>query len=167
MPDENWIDCMFIFCRDIDLEKITTSGFYPMTYLFLNISALFNCSVKKTRYEPPHDKTNKMACASSEDSDQPGNPPSLIGVFAVRMNKAWVLSYPLIAQRRLWSDWADAQADLSLRWAHSHFVGFVRSRLICQTVIVAKRLLNKSIMIKIFSILFYHLRKGQVIVYHF
>ena len=44
-------------------------------------------------------------------------------VFAVRMKKAWVLSYPLSAQRRLWSDWADAQADLSLRWAHTHFVG--------------------------------------------
>ena len=28
-----------------------------------------------------------------------------------------------------WSDWADAQADLSLRWAHSHFVGFVVRRL--------------------------------------
>ena len=28
-----------------------------------------------------------------------------------------------------WSDWADAQADPSLRWAHSHFVGFVMSRL--------------------------------------
>ena len=28
-----------------------------------------------------------------------------------------------------WSDWADAQADLSLRWAHNHFVGFVMSRL--------------------------------------
>ena len=26
--------------------------------------------------EPPHDKTNKMACAPIEDSDQPGNPPS-------------------------------------------------------------------------------------------
>ena len=25
----------------------------------------------------------------------------------------------------------DAQADLSLRWAHSHFVGFVMSRLFC------------------------------------
>ena len=24
-------------------------------------------------------------------------------------------------------DWADAQADLSLRWVHSHFVGFVMS----------------------------------------
>ena len=41
------------------------------------------------------------------------------------MKKAWVLSYSLSAQRRLWSDWADAQADLSLRWAHTHFVGFV------------------------------------------
>ena len=45
------------------------------------------------------------------------------------MKKPWVLSYPLSAQRRLWSDWADAQADLSLRWAHSQFVGFVMSRL--------------------------------------
>ena len=42
-------------------------------------------------------------------------PPSLIRVFAVRMKKAWALSYPLSARRRLW---ADAQADLSLRWAH-------------------------------------------------
>ena len=75
--------------------------------------------------EPHHSKTNKMACVPSEDTDQPGHPPSRIRVFAVRMKKAWVLSYPLSAQRRLWSDWADAQADLSLCWAHSHFVGFV------------------------------------------
>ena len=34
--------------------------------------------------EPPYDKTNKMACAPSEHSDQPGYPYSLIGVFAVR-----------------------------------------------------------------------------------
>ena len=50
--------------------------------------------------EPPHDKTNKMACAPSEDTDQPGHLPSLIRVFAVRMKKAWVLSYPLSAQLR-------------------------------------------------------------------
>ena len=29
-----------------------------------------------------HDKTNKMTCAPSEDSDQTGHPPSLIRVFA-------------------------------------------------------------------------------------
>ena len=43
-------------------------------------------------------------------------------VFAVRMKKAWTLSYPLSAQRRLWSDSADAQADLSLRCAHISLV---------------------------------------------
>ena len=79
---------------------------------------------RKGRKKPPHDKTNRMACAPSKDSDQPGHLPSLIRVFTVRMKKAWVLSYPLSAQRRLWSDWADAQADLSLRWAHMPFCWF-------------------------------------------
>ena len=65
----------------------------------------------------------------SRDMTKPTKWLSLIRVFAVRMKKALVLSYSLSAQRRLWSDWADAQADLSLRWAHSHFVGFVMSRL--------------------------------------
>ena len=70
--------------------------------------------------EPPRDKTNKVAYAPSEGSDQPGRPPRLIRVFAVCVKKAWVLSYPLSAQRRLWSDWADVQADPSLRWAPSY-----------------------------------------------
>ena len=80
--------------------------------------------------EPPHDKNQWNDCAHSEDSDQPGHLPSLIRVFAVRMKKHWILSYPLSAQQRLWWDWVDAQADQSLRWAHSHFVGFVTRRLI-------------------------------------
>ena len=42
-----------------------------------------------------HDKTNKMACASSKDSDQPGPPPSLIRVFPVSMKKAWGSWLPL------------------------------------------------------------------------
>ena len=46
-----------------------------------------------TTFEPPHDKTNEMACAPSEDSDQPGHPPSLIRVFTIRVKIAWVLSY--------------------------------------------------------------------------
>ena len=60
-------------------------------------------------------------CVPSEDSDQPGHSPSLIRVFAVRMKKACFLSYPLSAQRRLWSDWTDAQADVSLRCAYMPF----------------------------------------------
>ena len=60
-------------------------------------------------------QNQQNGCAPSEDSDQPGRRPSLIRVFTVHMKKAWVLSYLLRAQRRLWSDWADAQADLCLR----------------------------------------------------
>ena len=74
-------------------------------------------------------QNQQSGCASSEDSDQSGHPPSLIRVFVVRMKKAWVVSYPLSAQRRLWSDLAVAQSDLSLRWAHTHCVGFVTRRL--------------------------------------
>ena len=75
-------------------------------------------------------QNQQNGCASSEDSDQPGHPFSLIRVFAVRMKKPWVLSYPLSTQWRLWSDWVDAKADLSLRWVHTHFVGFVMSWLV-------------------------------------
>ena len=38
----------------------------------------------------------------------------------------WVAKDPrfLHANSEDWSNWANAQADLSLHWAHSHFVGF-------------------------------------------
>ena len=78
---------------------------------------------KKTKWAASW-QNQQNGCAPSEDSDQPGNLPSLIRIVAVHMKKAWVLSYPLSAQRRLWSDWADAQADLSLRWAHIPFCWF-------------------------------------------
>ena len=80
--------------------------------------------------EPPHDKTNKMACAPSLDSsDQPGHPPSLIRVFAVRMKKAWVIA----------THWAQSEDSGQtgrmprLIWVFvgrtCHFVGFVTRRL--------------------------------------
>ena len=74
-------------------------------------------------------QNKRNECAPSEDSDHSGHPPSLIRVFAMRSMGSWgpkVFSY---GQRRLWSDLADAQADLSLRWSHSHIVGFIMSRL--------------------------------------
>ena len=45
----------------------------------------------KSTYEPPHDKTNKMTCAPSENSDQPGHPLSLIRIITVCMKKAKTL----------------------------------------------------------------------------
>ena len=77
-------------------------------------------------------QNQQNGCAPSEDSDQPGYPPSLISVFAVRMKKHWALGYPLSAQQRRWSDWADAQADLSLCWAHTHFVFYFLELSVCK-----------------------------------
>ena len=62
-------------------------------------------------------RNQQSECAPSEDSDQPGHPPSLIRVFAVRMKKPWVLSLPLSAQRRLWSGWSESSLGAhSLCW---------------------------------------------------
>ena len=65
------------------------------------VSYIKNQKIETPKIELPHDKTNKMTCAPSKDSDQTGHPPSLIRVFAVHMKNHWVLSYPLSAQRRL------------------------------------------------------------------
>ena len=46
-------------------------------------------------------QNQQSECVPSEDSDQPGHPPSLIRNFAVRMKKPSVLDYSLSAQRRL------------------------------------------------------------------
>ena len=79
-------------------------------------------------FEPQHVKTNKMTCAHPppEDSDQPGHPPSLIRIFAVR---SWVAKDPKFLQAD--SEDSDqtgrmpsAQADLSFRWAHMSFCWF-------------------------------------------
>ena len=47
----------------------------------------------------------------------------------------WVAKDPsfLHADSEDWSDWADAQADLSLRWAHIYIVGFDMRQLKCYT----------------------------------
>ena len=44
---------------------------------------IINCYGKIT-YFTDIERLNKMTFAPSEDSDQPGHPPSLIRVFAVR-----------------------------------------------------------------------------------
>ena len=73
-------------------------------------------------------------CAPSEDSDQPGHSPSLFRVFAVRSMGSWGPNVSSCGQQRLWSDWADGQADLSLCWAHSHIAGFLVRQLNCEVL---------------------------------
>ena len=67
----------------VSMAKRFHIGFYRnVNYVMKCICAAYVDSRKK-HIEPPHDKTNKMTFVPSEDSDQPGHPPSLIRVFAV------------------------------------------------------------------------------------
>ena len=81
--------------------------------------------------EPPHDKTNIMTCAPSEDSDLPVHPPSLIRVFVCAQ---WVANDPSF----LHVDSEDSDQTgrmLRLIWVFAgltcHLVGFVMRQLKC------------------------------------
>ena len=51
-------------------------------------------------YEPQHESSNNVVCATSQASDQPAHMGSLIRTFANRLNILWVLSYWL---NNIWS----------------------------------------------------------------
>ena len=74
--------------------------------------------------EPAHDKTYNRTCATSEDSDQPAHPRSLIRVFADRMCLLQPPGYPKRDKRKPLSHWMDVQADLSLCWSHRSYYRF-------------------------------------------
>ena len=95
-----------------------------------------------------------MTFAPSKDSDQPGHPPSLIRVFAIRNMKHWVLSYPLSALWRFLSDcgWPGLSESslgaqvilLVLSWAGSNSVTCIipdqnRWREKCGTIFSSRR----------------------------
>ena len=87
------------------MEKKATKRYQLLLRIGFNLNEkcfkrhYFDVTVTLTN-ELQHDKTNKMTCVSSKDSEL-GHPPSLIRVFTVRMKKPLGLGYPLSAQRRL------------------------------------------------------------------
>ena len=75
-------------------------------------------------YEPAHDKTYNKTCATSEDSDQPAHPRSLIRVFVDPMCLLQPPGNSKINKRGLLPYWVDAQVDLSLCWLHMSYCRF-------------------------------------------
>ena len=59
------------------------------------------------KYEPLHDKTSKMTVRPAKTQ-----------------TSLDIRSFSNKVQSEDWSDWADAKADLSLRWAHMPFCWF-------------------------------------------
>ena len=75
--------------------------------------------------EPVHNKIYNNICVTSKDSDQPVHPPSMPTVLVWLSFDSLEATEGTCIQQRFWSDCADGQADLSLRWLHKFIVGFV------------------------------------------
>ena len=123
--------------------------FYPILFDILRdlitckLYGIYQTVLDLNAYEPRHDKTNKINVHPAKTQINLGIRPvwSESSLCAQRVAKDPMLLHadskdtdqtgqmPWLIWVRLWSDWADAQADLSLCWVHSHFVGFVMSRL--------------------------------------
>ena len=77
--------------------------------------------------EPAHYKTYNKTCATSEDSDQPAHPRSLIRVFADCLCRLQPPGYPKRDIREPLPYWVDVQADLSLCWSQRSYCRFCRA----------------------------------------
>ena len=85
---DSLLSCALSILSQPDLEKQTPSWHYwkklleatlthfSMISLTRTVNDHLRCISNLITYEPPHDKTNKIACAASEHSDQPGHPPN-------------------------------------------------------------------------------------------
>ena len=86
----SWLRYLWFYPLPIDrlslnvVEKLQISK--EKRVIFLKLST--GCSAE---FETKPWQNQQNDCVPSKDSDQPGHPPSLIRVFAVRMKKAWVL----------------------------------------------------------------------------
>ena len=107
-----------------------------------------------TQFEPWHEISNNVACATSKGSDQPAHMRRLIRDFASCLNILWVLSYSL---NMIWSflAWNEAaQARLSLRLSKCHIVGNHMSRLKCNCATVGTPAFSDTYKTSVFIFIF-------------
>ena len=122
MPRLIWVFAWWhkSFCLVLSCSGSSSKQRFPLPYLGLNLGPLateaYTLATELSHWlswmYPQHvfmencraiaDKTNKMTCPPSKDSDQPGHPPSLIRVFVVCLKKPWVHSYPLRMPSLIW-----------------------------------------------------------------
>ena len=88
-----------------------------------------------TAWQNQHVRPAKTGICTAKTGIRP-----VCSVFAVRMKEGWILKYPLSAQQRLCSDFADAQADLCLQNSKHSFTSLIKKTFIIliKSVMVGK-----------------------------
>ena len=83
-------------------------------YWFVKICQTNTSCNSITKYEPWHEISNNVVCATSKDSDQPAHTRSLIRALASHLNFLCVLSFWLNIVQSFYANKEAAQACLSL-----------------------------------------------------
>ena len=99
-----------IFNHSINIQPISPEKMWPL-----------KINERKNMTEPWHDKTNKVTVRPAKTQISLGIRP----VWSESSLSAWRKLGSLAAHwahSEDWSDWVDAQADLSLHWPHSHLL---------------------------------------------
>ena len=76
-----------IFTKEIAVTKV------HLSHLNARNERGFNEMQRNSTYEPRHEISNNVVCATCKGSDQPAHSRSLIRAFASRLNILWLLSY--------------------------------------------------------------------------
>ena len=136
------------FCMYLDYCKCAVTFFFILFVLLLFISSFFrnientmlrDCclslvtlfSVTEWKvfplflFEPADDKTYNKTCVTSKDLDHSVHPTTMARVLGHHSLDSMEAVHGTCDQRRLWSDCAEAQADLSLRLSHKSYCSFV------------------------------------------
>ena len=116
---------MFKYLSPLEWVPICIHQFPIHSYLLLyhNSSESPIWAVRDSRQQkitlnnPHHEKTHRLTCAPLGDSNHPAYLHSLISIFPAHED----ILYPWLSKSTLWRFWSDranAQSDLNLRWAH-------------------------------------------------
>ena len=108
--------------NNVDPNQTSNSGsiLFAQDYLFqyLSVIIVVCVSIGRCINTWPATSGKIRTCALSEDSDQPARMRRLIWIFTGRIFDSHGCNLSSCGQQWRWSDCADAQAGLSLRWVH-------------------------------------------------
>ena len=119
LPSHCWIErekIVFLIISSPESKKASVASFFYLIYIQIDTSWYY---IKLQRQRTASSdlfaqRILKSACASTQSVH-----------FVICMKKLCILGYLNCAQWRFWSDCANAQADLNLRWAHMSDVWFL------------------------------------------
>ena len=140
---DDYITVVVVFCSQVyvgtQFVTIDPSLCWMLTSRDLSTSKKYEFKKLKRNYQeeafPEGIYISRLMTKSTKWHVRPAKTQISLGIRPVRSRSSlsrWRNLGSLATQwahSEDWSDWVDAQADPSLRWAHSHFVGFVMQQL--------------------------------------